>query len=279
MQLNIFKTLWGFTDSIEVAVNQALQANMQGIEGAAPESISAQQHMSALLKDHDLQYIAEITTAGSYVPERHASLQAHLESLKQKLEHSVTLEPLFVTCLGGCDAWTENQSAEFFHAALELAAEYDLTICFETHRSRSLFNPWVTQRMVEQIPEMLLTVDFSHWCVVCERLMNTELDVIHNIADRVQHIHARVGYDQGPQVPDPRAPEYEYALRAHQSWWEIIWQSQIRRQFAFSTMTPEFGPDGYLHLQPYTQEPVSDLWELNCWMAEEQTRHFKTFVE
>ena len=143
---------------------------------------------------------------------------------------------------------------------MERARHYGLNISFETHRSRSFFNPWVTQRIVEQVPECLLTVDFSHWCVVCERLMDTELDVIHALADRVQHIHARVGYDQGPQVPHPAAPEYEYALRAHQGWWEIVW------------------PDGYLHEAPFSREPVGDLWAMNCWMGEEERRHFSEFL-
>jgi hypothetical protein len=199
----------------------------------------------------------------------------HLTSLENKLIHSAALNPIFITCLAGCDAWPEKTSLEFFQRAMELADNYNLKISFETHRSRSLFNPWVTQRIVEQLPDILLTVDFSHWCVVCERLMDTELDVIHAIADNVQHIHARIGYEQGPQVPDPRAAEYKYALDAHQHWWEIIWQSQLSRNFKISTMTPEFGPDGYLHLLPHTQEPVADLWELNQWMAKEEQLHFE----
>ena len=160
---------------------------------------------------------------------------------------------------------------------MELAKRSGVTLSFETHRSRSLFNPWVTQRIVEQLPDISLTVDFSHWCVVCERLIDTELDVIHAIADNVFHIHSRVGYEQGPQVPDPRAPEYTYALRAHQNWWQIIWQSQLKRQFKVTTMTPEFGPDGYLHETPFSQLPVANLWELNQWMAIEEKKHYARF--
>lgn len=278
MQLHLFKTLWGFEGTIGSAIKQLLAADMQGLEGPAPALKIERENMYSLLAENDIAYIAEITTAGSYVPERHASLQQHLDSLQRKLENSAELEPLFVTCLGGCDAWPEQKSVEFFQRAIELSQQYKLDISFETHRSRSLFNPWITQRITEQIPEIKLTVDFSHWCVVCERLMDTELDVIHAIADKVQHIHARVGYDQGPQVPDPRAPEYETALRAHQGWWEILWQSQHHRGFEITTMTPEFGPDGYLHLQPYTQEPVADLWQLNCWMANEEREHFQSFL-
>ena len=278
MQLQLFKTLWGFNGSLVQAIDDALQAGMQGIEGPAPVSLDNRSQLKALLDESGLAYIAEITTAGSYVPDRHASLQQHLDSLDEKLQQSVELQPLFVSCLGGCDAWPENQSLEFFQAAMERAKHYGLVISFETHRSRSFFNPWVTQRIVEQLPEILLTVDFSHWCVVCERLMDTELEVIHAIADRVQHIHARVGYDQGPQVPNPAAPEYEYALRAHQGWWEIIWRSQLARKFEITTMTPEFGPDGYLHEAPFSREPVADLWDLNCWMGQEQRRHYGEFL-
>lgn len=278
MNLQIIKTMWGSEGSLSDAIDQILIADMQGLEAPAPEQLSEQKNLFRILSDHKLIYIAEITTAGSYVPERTATLQQHLDSLETKLINSAALNPLFVSCLGGCDAWPENQSIEFFQRAIELAAQYDLKISFETHRSRSLFNPWITQRIVEQLPEILLTVDFSHWCVVCERLMDTELDVINSIADNVQHIHARVGYDQGPQVPDPRAPEYEYALRAHQRWWEIIWRSQQARGFMHTTMTPEFGPDGYLHEAPFSRKPVADLWELNQWMGKEETKHFEDFL-
>jgi len=280
MQINFYKTLWGFDGtSIDEAIQQLLAAGMQGLEGAAPETPNEQKHWASLFKRYGIEYIAEITTAGSYVPDRQASLQQHLDSLERKLSHSSALQPRFVTCLGGCDAWPESQSIEFFQRAMELAQQYELSISFETHRSRSMFNPWVTQRFVDAIPEIKLTVDFSHWCVVCERLMDTEVDVINAIANNVQHIHARIGYEQGPQVPDPRAPEYEYALRAHQRWWEIIWHSQKSRQFETTTMTPEFGPDGYLHHAPFSQQPVANLWELNQWMAQEENQHFADYIK
>jgi hypothetical protein len=44
-------------------------------------------------------------------------------------------------------------------------------------------------------------------------------------------------------------------------------------------MTPEFGPDGYLHLAPFSQQPVADLWELNQWMAAEESKHYSEFIK
>jgi len=252
LKLQIYKTLWGHTGTLELALSQANQAGFDGIEGPAPETVTDALQMKNQLSDSGLGYIAEITTAGTYVPDRRASLQQHVDSFALKLENSMRLDPVFITCLGG--------------------------VSFETHRSRAFFNPWVTDRIVKQLPQIKLTCDYSHWCVVCERLMDSELDVLERLSSHALHIHARVGYEQGPQVPHPAAPEYQYALRAHQSWWEMIWQQQVKCERSLTTMTPEFGPDGYLQEHPYSREPVGDLWEINRWMANEERRHFNAYM-
>lgn len=279
MEQRLFKTLWGHTSDFESAINRARRAEFHGIEGPAPGDATLAREHQALLDEAGLDYIAEITTAGTYVPDRHATLSEHLESLDRKLNQSLEMKPLFISCLGGCDAWPEDMSLEFFSRAMELADRHNITISFETHRGRPFFNPWVTQRIVEQLPDIRLTCDFSHWCVVCERLMDTEIEVIEAIAPHAHHIHARVGYEQGPQVPHPEAPEYRTALRAHQGWWELLWQSQLERGYETTTMTPEFGPDGYLHEAPFTREPVGELWQINQWMAHEERRHFAEFMQ
>ena len=97
------------------------------------------------------------------------------------------------------------------------------------------------------------------------------------VARHAQHIHARVGYDQGPQVPHPAAPEYAAALAAHQRCWEAIWTAQREQGLAVTTLTPEFGPDGYLHTLPFTQQPVANLWQVNSWMGKTESLHFQAW--
>ena len=278
MKLQIFKTLWGHSGSLQEAAVEAMAANFDGLEGPVPQQTGQQGLLADILANNALLYIAEICTAGSYVPERRADVAAHLASLESQLSACIYVKPEFVNCIGGCDAWSLDEHLAFFSGAMKLAKDAGIEISFETHRSRSLFNPWITQRVVEALPAIRLTCDFSHWCVVCERLIDSERDVITAIAANAFHIHARVGYDQGPQVPHPAAPEYGHCLRAHQSWWEILWRAQHRNGFSRTTLTPEFGPDGYLHLLPHTQAPVADLWQINRWMADTEKQHFLKFM-
>jgi len=277
VRLDCFKTLWGHAGTFDQACRQAASAGFAGVEGPAPTTVRERQVWQQALDSDGLAFIAEICTAGSYVPDRAATVGEHLDSLERKLAQSLLLSPLLVTCLGGCDAWEEAQSLEFFSRALELAAQYGAGISFETHRGRSLFNPWVTARLCGQLPGLELTADFSHWCVVCERLLDGEQPVLEPLCDRVRHIHARVGYDQGPQVSDPRLPHYQPALISHRRWWQRIWAGQRRRGFTRTTLTPEFGPDGYQQLDA-AGAPVGDLWEINQWMARDQRDQFNQWL-
>lgn len=118
MQLRIFKTLWGHEEDFETACRQAKQAGFDGIEGPIPTESNERRNWRRLLDDYQLDYIAEICTAGSYVPQRNATLSQHLTSLEQQLKNCNEIAPLFVTCLGGCDAWEEECSLEFFFSGI-----------------------------------------------------------------------------------------------------------------------------------------------------------------
>ncbi len=274
MELRLFKTLWGHNGSLAEAIAACRPNHFDGLEGQMPATASERSKFRKQMADAGLDYIAEICTAGGYVPDRTSPASEHLESLRRQAAAATECRPLFLTVIAGCDAWSSAQSVDFFGQAVALADESGLTVSFETHRSRSLFNPWITREILQQLPALKLTCDFSHWCVVCERLIDTEPDVIELCAGRAHHIHARVGYDQGPQVPHPAAPECQDALAAHERWWTQIWRRQLARGMAVSTLTPEFGPDGYLHCLPFTGAPVADLVQVNTWMAERQKRRF-----
>jgi hypothetical protein len=272
-----FKTLWGNTAPPAEAAAQAAADGFDGLEGPLPAE--PEEFLDALA-DFDLQFIAEISTTGFAVPDPGSTVADHLDAFERLLDHSLTAQPLFVSTMGGSDLWSFSESVDFLTRAHALVADRAIRCGFETHRSRSFYHPVRTAELLRELPEDLeMTIDFSHWCVVTERLVLDELpDVLALCAERVLHIQPRIGYDQGAQVPDPRAPEYARFVDAHLRWWRALWEGQRGRGFDTVTMTPEFGPDGYLHCEPFTQRPVADLWELNVWTADRLRREFQNWL-
>ncbi len=282
MELLTFKTLWGHPDngeaaSLNVACRQAAEAGFNGVEGPVPESAEVTESFARALDQRGLAYIAEICTAGSYVPDRTASVTEHLVDLDKQLRRIAPLQPVLVNCLGGCDRWSLESSYAFFQRALELADRYGVRISFETHRGRSLYSPWMAEALLDRIT-LPLTCDFSHWCVVCEGLGESEYELIQRVAMRAHHIHGRVGFDQGPQVSAPQSSRYREDLERHLLWWRWIWQAQLARGEAITTLTPEFGPDGYQAINPDTDQPIGNLNDINQWMAGRCRAEFNLFV-
>lgn len=243
----------------------AIDAEFCGLEGPLPTDPA--EFLDAI-NEFQLEWIAEISTTGYATPEPGSSVRDHLDAFERILDRSLPSRPKFFTAMAGSDLWPFRDSVSFLTKAWEIAQDRRTHVGFETHRSRSLFHPLRAMELLVELPPIELTIDFSHWCVVTERLVLDELpDVLALCAKRVLHIQPRIGYDQGAQVPDPRAPEYQSAVEAHLRWWRALWDGQAARGFTEITMTPEFGPDGYLHCEPFTLKPVADLWELNCWTA------------
>jgi hypothetical protein len=243
-----------------------LAAGYGAIEAPLPAP-QEQARFRALLDQYGLAYIAMIFTSG-------ATVSDHVTSFRAQVVESRSLKPILINSHSGQDAWNEGQSRDFFTQALAMETTLGVSVAHETHRGRILFNPWITRRMIQHFEQLHLCCDLSHWVCVCERLLDTELEIIKQCAQRCAHLHTRVGYEQGPQVPDPRAPEYQRHLEAHERWWQIIWDAQAARGQKISTLTPEYGPPDYLHTLPYSNVPVANLWDICNWQAQRQATSF-----
>jgi sugar phosphate isomerase/epimerase len=281
MKLLMLRSRWTGPTEIDRLIQQTLTSGFDGIEGPIPQDSDQRHSLSQQLTDSGLVFIAEATTGGDlnrpsdwWIPRPEQTITDHLRDLRWTVDHAAEIGALFVSTMCGYDAWSWQQNLDFFGQALELQRSSGISLSFETHRSRSLYNPWVTRDLLHYFPAMQLTCDFSHWCVVCERLIDSEWSILELCAERALHIQCRVGYPQHAQVPDPRAPEYAKALAAHERWWDLIWQKQGQRGMTTTTMMPEFLDDGYMQTLPYTNMPVADVWEITCWMAQRQRQRF-----
>jgi hypothetical protein len=178
----------------------------------------------------------------------------------------------------GSDSWTEEQTREYFNRALPLCGE--LPISHETHRGRPLANPFLCHRLCQEFSDLRLTLDASHWFLICERLIgsaaaadscgpNWESSILSLMCERVDHIHARIGTPESPQLgampptvsKGGTAWELE-AAAAHEDLWVQVWRSRAADGDSIVTATPEYGPTPYTPMAVGTGEPLTDVWEV-----------------
>ena len=261
MKLKLIRHLWGIDQPWETAFSAIAREGYGGIEAPLVSGNDEDRFLS-LRKRHGLDYVAMAFTGGE-------SVRDHVKLFEEQGRRAIELGAIQLTAHGGSDSWEQRDAGAFFTEALAIERSLKLPIAHETHRGRILFNPWVTRRLLEKFESLQLCCDFSHWVCVAERTNWDDRDasILKLCAQRCIHIHARVGYPEGPQVPDPSAPEYSSDLTAHESWWDAIFASQRARGMQVSTVTPEFGPPGYLHTLPHTNVPVADLSKVCKWMA------------
>jgi hypothetical protein len=272
MVLSLVRHLWG------VDLSRGYRNHLAGwrkigytaIE-SSPRAVPDPQELYGVLQSEGLAWIPQVFSQ-MFVGGGNVAL--HLASLREQIQECLPASPLFFNAHSGSDAWTLDEAEEFYLRVAELETEMRVTISHETHRSRYFGNPWNTMRLLERVPGVKLTCDFSHWVCVAERLLGDAAGVFTRAARNCHHLHARVGYEQGPQVSDPRAPEWKQHLLAHERWWTLVWQTRAAMGMHEITLTPEFGPFPYLQTLPYTRQPVADLSEICDWMAERQSARF-----
>lgn len=275
MELNLVRHLWGIPEPLSEKTFAGIRMKgYQGIEVFVKKFADVDADNVKLFKSladqHDLFIVLQIITSGKSVDE-------NLLSLEKQLEHCRVLNPRLVNIHSGQDFFDQEEINRYFNEVSMIENDYAIPFAHETHRGTILFNPWSTRRVIEAFPDIKLTCDFSHWVCVCERLIDDQMDIIDMASRRCYHLHARVGYECGPQVSDPRAPEFARHLNSHEIWWDLIWRAQRERGDEVSLLVPEFGPRPYLQELPYTMCSTVDLEEICDWQAARQLKRFNKF--
>jgi len=207
-------------------------------------------------------------------------VQDHVRSYHELVKEAKAWNATFVNAHSGHDSWSLDECVQFYRECVLIEAEEGMVVTHETHRRRAFYNPWITRDVLKAIPTVKVNADLSHWVCVGERLYEDAADaetwpeVLGLLAKSCHLIHARVGYEEGPQVPDPSAPEYSAAVNAHERWWTAIWDGMHKRNFTVVYLEPEHGPAPYLHTLPHTNVPVADLWKVNTYIGHRQAKRF-----
>ncbi|MDX2137449.1 MAG: sugar phosphate isomerase/epimerase [Chloroflexota bacterium] len=266
MKLLVFRALWGMTGaSLSEQLERIQTAGYDGVEFWPLSMPTPRDEWLRLLTQYHLQPVVAASIADQ------ADLHAQLHEL-------AAYQPLRINLHSGRDSMSWEEGCRFFEEALRVEAAIGVPVLHETHRGKIMYTPWTTADYLRKFDTLKVTADYSHWVNVCERLPDDEADALALANSRAWHIHGRVGYAEGPQVPDPSAPEYTTELAWHERQWAAIRQQREQAGDAILTFTPEYGPPAYLHTLPHTNVPVADLWNVCLWATERARTQFAQTV-
>lgn len=190
----------------------------------------------------------------------------HADALERAFERAEPYRPLLINGHVGRDIFGFEDNLVLIERALSLSVETGIPFVLETHRRRPTYSAPATARLLDALPDLHLNLDVSHWMVVHESDLADQEDTLARAVARTRHVHARVGYEEGPQVSDPRAPEWSAHLRRHLRIWRDVVEAAKRAGAQRLCFTPEFGPPPYQQTLPYTEQPMTDVWSANVAM-------------
>lgn len=255
--LKILATNWGFNGSWDAFCEKAKTAGYDGVEVWLPAEKDRPVFLEAV-KKHGLSF-------GFLCGSGESDFMTHYRQFEKMLNEGVAMKPLYFNCHSGRDWFDFEQGMKFVNLGNEVSKSSGIPVYHETHRGRLMYAAQVTRKYLEENAALRLTLDISHWTAVHESLLEDQAETVQLALSRTDHIHARIGHQEGPQVNDPRAPEWKSAVNAHLTWWDSVIKRKAAEGQAMTILT-EFGPPTYLPTVPFTFQPLADQWDINVYM-------------
>jgi len=263
MEILFFCPRWG-QEAVDwdTFLHTVKQAGYNGVEASLPYDEKEKDLILNSLGKHDLQFIAQ------HYETSERDFDQHYKQFEKRLRNLATANPLFINSQTGKDYYSFEQNKQLIDLASAVTENTGVKILHETHRGKFSFAAHITAAYLEKIGDLRITLDISHWCNTAESFLHDQPEAVDLAISRTDHIHSRVGYPEGPQISDPRAPEWKEALDFHLQCWDKVVAKKRSENAARLTVTSEFGAPPYLPLLPYTKQPVVSQWDVNVFMMD-----------
>lgn len=263
MEIKILSPLWGHEHlQYNVFLDKMRAAGYDGFDVWIPDDPTEKHLLFDYLQKHEMYLVAHQHQAAG--KDFNDFKKTYVENLYICAEPA----PLLINSHTGRDYFSLQQNLELIDLAQEFTERTGIIVAHETHRGRAGYSPQAAAELFANRNDYLITADFSHWTCVTESLLENFDGILQEAIGRSRHIHARIGHEQGPQVADPRAPEWKYVVDKFFDWWDAILDSSHKRGQKIFGITTEFGPKPYMPTIPFTKTPIADQFEINCYIKD-----------
>jgi hypothetical protein len=189
---------------------------------------------------------------------------ATLDELNPLLEMSRDLEAGLVNVIGQVMPLTVDEGVQVVRRWLGDAESAGLPLLFETHRDCTLNDLHYTLQLIEEVPEMRLCADLSHYVIDREMrlpLSDRDRGHMHRILERSDCFQGRVANREQIQIQIDFPQHREWVVQFREWWREGF--SMWRRRNPENATLPflcELGPPPYA-MTDARQDELSDRWE------------------
>ena len=187
--------------------------------------------------------------------------KAYIEAVPQALIG----DPLVLNSHLGRDYFSFSDNCRIIEAWLALTDDVAAYCTVETHRARFTSGATSTIPYLERYPELRLNADFSHWFSVHESDLSDQEPAVEYAINRASYIHARVGFDQGPQLLYPLSEHSAPWFERHLALWKRIIAARKVDGYEWLVITPEAGTPPYMPVDE-NGDPIQDVWQVNVEM-------------
>lgn len=273
-RINYLYPFWGSeTEAIDRFIYNALDQSFNGIEIHIPRDKDFERSLYKNLQTIKKKYPDFILVPQQVTGVKLETPQDYLSGVLKRLEELKRFEPDFINSHTGKDHYSFSDNCRIIEAIETFSLKNKIEVYHEIHRGRFTFHSTTTLKYLEQFPQLKLVGDLSHWCMVSESMLEDQASMIKEVIPHIHHIHARIGFEQAPQVNHPFAPEWASKLNIFVDWWQQIVDYHKSKE-AFS-ITPEFGPFPYMPQSPFDRKPLAQQKLLNLEMKAYLQEHLK----
>ena len=269
MRLKFFAPRWGYEHlPWESFLTLVKEGGYDGIEWFPFGEKGDYRAVLRLLEKYELEFCIVMAVLQPF-----ETCEDYLRELrKQLLELSelktATLAPLFISAQTGREFYSTDEINACLDCCREVSQQTGIPVYQETHRNKWSYAVHAVAPFLDSRPDLELTLDISHWFCVSESYLADQQASVQKAVQHARHIHARVGFPEGPQVYDPALPEYAEALAEHLKVWDQWIALRKQSGAEWCSITPEFGPPPYLVTAGRTAAPHEVQWQINFWMKD-----------
>lgn len=274
MRIKILSPLWGHEHlEYKVFLDKMRHAGYDGYDTWIPENKNDKKILFDYLQKNEMYIVTHQHQACG------STFQQFKSSFIKNLYVCAEPNPILINSHTGRDYFSLEQNLQLIDIAHEFSEKTGITVAHETHRGRVGYSPQMIREIFSAREDFLITADFSHWVCVTESMLENFGDILGEAIERTRHIHARVGFEEGPQVADPRAVEWKYALDHFLKWWDKIVLVNADAGREILPLTTEFGPKPYMPAIPFSTDPVADQFQINCYVKDLLHHRYRAYRE